>query len=279
MAWIQAHQQLRDHRKTLYAADALGIEPAHMIGLLVSFWLWALDNAPSGSLDGISNRTIARAAQWNGDSDDFTAVLRDSGFLDTDEDGKLCIHDWYEYAGKLVDQREAERERSRRRRAAESAVKKATSNDRRSTAGRLDQSRVDNSRVDNRGNTPIPPTDDIDAPNLQERRFDEFWKAYPKKVGKIAAQKAWKKIKMTEALFGKIMLAISEAKKSEQWCRENGRYIPNPSTWLNQGRWDDEPMTVDPSSPTSAKLSESTFNTKSVLASIIANEGNGDEYI
>ena len=50
MAWIQVHQQLKDHRKLLAAADELEIEPPHMLGLLTSFWLWALDNAPSGSL-------------------------------------------------------------------------------------------------------------------------------------------------------------------------------------------------------------------------------------
>ena len=61
MAWIQVHQQLKDHRKLLAAADELEIEPPHMLGLLTSFWLWALDNAPSGSLEGISNRNIARA--------------------------------------------------------------------------------------------------------------------------------------------------------------------------------------------------------------------------
>lgn len=45
MAWIQIHQQLKDHRKVLAAADELDIEPAHMLGLLISFWLWAIDKA------------------------------------------------------------------------------------------------------------------------------------------------------------------------------------------------------------------------------------------
>lgn len=41
MAWIQIHQQLKDHRKVLAAADELDIEPAHMLGLLISFWLFS----------------------------------------------------------------------------------------------------------------------------------------------------------------------------------------------------------------------------------------------
>lgn len=128
MAWIQVHQQLKDHRKLLAAADELDIEPPHMLGLLTSFWLWALDNAPSGSLEGISNRNIGRAAQWSRQPDEFVEAMKNAGFLDVTEDGTLEIHDWYEYAGKLIDQREAEKQRSRRRRAAAAA-------DRRMTAG------------------------------------------------------------------------------------------------------------------------------------------------
>ena len=117
MAWIQVHQQLKDHRKLLAAADELEIEPAHMLGLLISFWLWALDNAPSGSLQGISTRMIARAAQWSGTPDDFVQAMAHAGLLDEEPDGSLALHDWYEYTGKLIDQREAEKNRSRRRRA------------------------------------------------------------------------------------------------------------------------------------------------------------------
>lgn len=75
---------------------------------------------------------------------------------------------------------------------------------------------------------------------LVERRFDEFWAAYPKKVGKKAAWAAWKKVNPDAELFDKIMTAIGKAKLTDQWQRENGRFIPNPTTWLNQGRWDDE---------------------------------------
>jgi hypothetical protein len=75
---------------------------------------------------------------------------------------------------------------------------------------------------------------------LAERRFDEFWTAYPKKVGKKAAWSAWNKIKPDTELHDKIMTAIGRARATDQWQRENGRFIPNPATWLNQGRWDDE---------------------------------------
>ena len=75
---------------------------------------------------------------------------------------------------------------------------------------------------------------------MQERRFAAFWEAYPKKVGKKEARKAWKKVKPDAALHERILHAVDTAKGCDQWRREGGRYIPNPATWLNQGRWDDE---------------------------------------
>jgi len=75
---------------------------------------------------------------------------------------------------------------------------------------------------------------------LTEERFNEFWAAYPKKVGKKAAEAAWKKIKPDADFHDRIMTAIGRARVTEQWTREGGRFIPNPATWLNQGRWDDE---------------------------------------
>ena len=76
--------------------------------------------------------------------------------------------------------------------------------------------------------------------NIYTLGFEVFWESYPKKIGKIAAFNSWKKIKMNHALLEKIMSAIDIAKDSEQWRKNNGQYIPNPATWINQGRWDDE---------------------------------------
>ena len=75
---------------------------------------------------------------------------------------------------------------------------------------------------------------------LLEKRFDTFWEAYPNKKAKQNAIKAWKKIKPNTALFEKIMKAVDLQKRSEDWQRENGRYIPYPATWLNGGYWDNE---------------------------------------
>lgn len=98
------------------AADLLGVTPATMVGLMVTLWLWALDNAPEGDLAGIPDRLIARAASWNGDSGQFCSALQAAGFVDR-EGQHVSIHNWERYAGKLIDQRRANAERVRQFRA------------------------------------------------------------------------------------------------------------------------------------------------------------------
>lgn len=72
------------------------------------------------------------------------------------------------------------------------------------------------------------------------KRFDEFWNAYPRKVGKGAAEQTFKKYKPNDELLKIVLTAIDEQKHSEQWRKDSGKYIPNPATWLNQKRWEDE---------------------------------------
>ena len=76
----------------------------------------------------------------------------------------------------------------------------------------------------------------------QEQLFDQFWAQYPKKRSKGQAEKAWVKIQPQpdEQLVDRMIAAIERAKKSEEWRKENGRYIPYPATWLNAKGWEDE---------------------------------------
>lgn len=67
--------------------------------------------------------------------------------------------------------------------------------------------------------------------------FADFWKAYPKKKDKGHAEKAYAKV--SEEDRGKILQALEWQKKSDQWTRDGGKYIPYPATWLNGKGWDD----------------------------------------
>lgn len=75
--------------------------------------------------------------------------------------------------------------------------------------------------------------------------FDRFWKAYPRKVAKPVAIKAWRKA-ITKMETDKILEALEKQKLSDDWTKEKGKFIPYPATWLNQERWNDEPPTQAP---------------------------------
>ena len=82
---------------------------------------------------------------------------------------------------------------------------------------------------------------------LIEKRFEEFWNLYPRKVGKLKAFQSFKRINPKKELFDQMMDALRENIASNaQWKRDNGQYIPHPTTWLNQGRWFDEISTDAP---------------------------------
>ena len=67
--------------------------------------------------------------------------------------------------------------------------------------------------------------------------FIKFWNEYPRKVGKSEAFKSWRKAKPDTGLLASMLQALEIQKNTSQW--KEG-IIPNPSTWLNQKRWEDE---------------------------------------
>ena len=67
--------------------------------------------------------------------------------------------------------------------------------------------------------------------------FDLFWDAYPKKKAKQDAEKAFAKVAVPVQV---LLDAIEVQKKSEDWTKENGQFIPYPATWLNGKRWEDQ---------------------------------------
>ena len=76
--------------------------------------------------------------------------------------------------------------------------------------------------------------------DIKESRFARFWSVYPRHVAKPNARKAFDKINPDDGLLETMIQAIEQQKRSDQWTRDNGQYIPHPATWLNQRRWEDE---------------------------------------
>ncbi|KLU61866.1 replication initiation and membrane attachment [Peptococcaceae bacterium CEB3] len=121
MAWIKSNEEIATHPKVRRAARLLNVSVPTMIGHLHIFWWWCLKYAQDGDLTRYEWQDIAEGAGWEGDPDLFLKALTECGyggshgFVERTENG-LLVHDWMEYAGKLIDNRQANAERMRKAR-------------------------------------------------------------------------------------------------------------------------------------------------------------------
>jgi len=112
------------------------------------------------------------------------------------------------------------------------------------------QQTATNKNIKNINNTPLPPTGGDDPPkNISEinpqkysAEFETWYELYPKKRAKDAAYRSWKKISKSKTVTSdQLCSAIKRQVESNHFRGRNGeQFYPNPSTWLNQGRWQDE---------------------------------------
>jgi hypothetical protein len=72
--------------------------------------------------------------------------------------------------------------------------------------------------------------------------FERFWDAYPRKTAKFAAAASFSKL--PPGTLNLILTALSWQCKQRQWIENNGSYIPIPTTYLNQRRWEDQPLNI-----------------------------------
>ena len=73
------------------------------------------------------------------------------------------------------------------------------------------------------------------------KQFTAFWSAYPNKVGKGTARKAWAK-NHGDKIAGEVMAGLARMKRCQQWMKDGGQFVPHPTTWLNRHGWEDEPV-------------------------------------
>lgn len=124
MAWIESHEELSVHPKTKRLAGALGVSRVTAVGHLHFLWWWAMKFAQDGDLSRFEADEIAEAAGWEGEPEQFIRALieaggrKDEGFLGED----LSLHDWGDYAQRLIERRRANAERMRDARASRRAA-------------------------------------------------------------------------------------------------------------------------------------------------------------
>lgn len=85
-----------------------------------------------------------------------------------------------------------------------------------------------------------------------ETMFLQFWSIYPKKVDKKGSFRAFKNIPKLKEQFPGIIKALEIQKESDQWTKNHGQFIPNPTTYIHQERW----LTVSEADEVQAKINE-----------------------
>ncbi len=82
--------------------------------------------------------------------------------------------------------------------------------------------------------------EEIEVLEIWETQFNEFYHLYPRKVKKQDVKKWFQRNKPSNELFSSMMNSLEQFRASKDWQKDGGQFIPYPSTWLNQKRWEDE---------------------------------------
>jgi uncharacterized protein YdaU (DUF1376 family) len=120
--------------------------------------------------------------------------------------------------------------------------------------------------------TPKPPR----GQPVEPESFIAFWNIYPKKVAKPMALKSWLRISPNEDTVTQIIQDVTKRKASEDWTKDQGKYIPNPSTYLNNQRWTDLFEIPETKETLHAKLTSHPANPKGTQCTHATEEEKAD---
>lgn len=101
MAYIESHQSLPTHRKTLRLWRLLGMDRFCVVGRLMALWWWALDNAQEGYIAASDADILADVMGWSGEVSALCDALVASHFMElvkVNGEDTFIIHDWFDYA-------------------------------------------------------------------------------------------------------------------------------------------------------------------------------------
>lgn len=230
--WIKFDNSLPEKPETLSITAKMGWDdPDLTVGKLMRLFRWFDQHTTDGNADGVTPTLLDRVLGVTG----FTECVATVGWIVVTEDG-ISLANFDKHNGATAKSRAQGAKRAATHRS------NASSNGGSNADGVTRPSPREEKRREDKDNTPQPPTggrqrrsDAGDEPD----GFGEFWSAYPRKVGKDAARKAFAKRKPDAELLAKMLAAVAIQAKSTQWQRDGGQYIPHPSTWLNEGRWND----------------------------------------
>jgi len=218
MAWLKFDVATPEKPEVLQITVAMGWDdPDLTVGKLLKLWRWFDQHTTDGNASGVTTSLLDRLIGVTG----FAKAVSDAGWLVIHDEG-LTLPNFGRHNGKTAKDRVLTAQRV----ASHKASKKGNGTSVTSALPREEKRREEVN------------------PSAQPPGFAEFWKTYPRKVGKAAAEKAWSKAKGVD--LSTILQAIERARATEQWLKDGGQFIPHPSTWLAQRRWEDEPAEAAP---------------------------------
>jgi len=215
--WIKMRGNLWDDPRVSKLCDITNQSEAAIVGAL--YWLWATadQHTEDGIMYGLTPRQIDRKTGVQG----FAEALISIGWIADHPEG-IRIINFTDHNGASAKKRCSTAKRVATFRSCNDDVThEALQDERISVSDAL-------AREEKRR--------EVHKPTREPDGFAEFWSAYPKKVGKGAAETAWRKLRPPS---GVCVSAVESAKRSAQWQKDGGQFIPNPATWLNQRRWED----------------------------------------
>lgn len=166
--WIQVYSNLVRHPKVTDLADELGLSGSHAspnavaVGMLVSLWLWAAQNATDGDLSKCSDRAIAEAAEYRKKPAALVAALIKTRWLDEDR----RLHDWEEYAALLHDIQARNKENTKNRVQRYRERKKLKSPCEETTEGNVTESECNGYGNVTRNESNAPTLPNLTLPNI-----------------------------------------------------------------------------------------------------------------
>lgn len=105
--------------------------------------------------------------------------------------------------------------------------------------------------------------------------FEQFWSAYPRKVGKPKAQAAFHRHIRDPQTFATVMTNIAERIRVGEWdASHRKQYIPHPTTWINRQGWNDD-ITPPPTPPSSVNIGAATNRAQEIIDQLRGGFGDG----
>ncbi len=261
-----------DHPKIKRLESLLKIPTYSAVGVLELLWHFTVRHAIRGDVGKWSNPEIASAIGWPADdADRLINALVESRLIDVNQRHRLVIHDWPDHAD------DSTKKTIQKHGWKYASDDEPTANEAGSVAAVPDQSptvpesfptvpeqsvnesdslslSLSRSRSLSHKETPAAPAASSEEPAARKRRtypeaFETWWAVYPTKAGKHEAKNAWESAYRRVMADNGLSAAEAQARLLEaatafsKTPKGMGQHCPYPATWLNGGRYDDDPNT------------------------------------